>query len=313
MKYRRFGKAGWQISPLSLGTVELGLDYGIFAPGEPRRPTEKEAVRLLLSAFEEGINLVDTASRYGASEALIGAALREWQDHVYVATKVAGLDTCTATTVQAVKKAAIGTIEESLRRLGRDRVDLVQIHSATASDLREGVVLEALLDAKRQGKVEHVGVSVYETDAAMEALRHSGIAALQVAYNLLDTRMATEVFPEAAARDVAILVRSALLKGVLTERHRVLPASLLGLRQAAERAQAWADALGDSLPEAAIRFCLCNDHVASVLVGARNVDELRFALTAATKPPIGKKALVAARALTVGDEALVDPRTWEID
>ena len=313
MTYRRFGKTGWQVSPLSLGTVALGMDYGIAAAGERRQPSENEAVRLLLTAFEHGINLVDTAPGYGASEALIGAAIREWQEHVYVATKVVRPDACTPTTTQAVKKATISLVEDSLQRLGRDRADLVQIHNATVSDLREGVLLEALLDAKRQGKVEHVGVSVYETDAALEALHHPGIAALQVAYNLLDTRMAAEVFPRAKACDVAVLVRSALLKGVLTDRYRVLPPRLFRLRQAAEKARAWSDALGEPLPQAAIRFCLSNDQVASTLVGVRSMDELRSALVAAGKPPMDSAQLPAPRTLRVDDQALLDPRTWEID
>ena len=88
MGYRRFGKTGWKVSRLSLGAVELGLDYGIYLPGESKKPTNSEAIRLLIKAFEYGINFVDTAPAYGASESIIGEALKQWSGRVYVATKV---------------------------------------------------------------------------------------------------------------------------------------------------------------------------------------------------------------------------------
>ncbi len=110
-----------------------------------------------------------------------------------------------------------------------------------------------------------------------------------------------------------ILARSALLKGVLTERYRLLPAHFVKLKQAAEKAQTWADFLGDTLPNAAIRFCLSSEQVASVLVGVRSRDELRSNLDAVNKPPIDGMQLRSARELAVDDEALVDPRTWGIN
>ncbi len=310
MRYRRFGKSGWQVSQLSLGTVELGVKYGIYKSGEFTRPSKKEAIQLLLHAFEQGVNLIDTAPAYGTSETLIGAALKEWQGEVYIATKVGKVGDNGTPPSQDVKKSIFKSIAGSLKHLKRDYLDLVQIHNPTTSDLRNGEILDALLEAQHQGMVQHIGVSVYETDTALEALRHPEFVSLQVAYNLLDHRMFAKVFPKAEECDVAILTRSALLKGVLTERYRLLPAHFVKLKQAAEKAQTWADLLGDTLPNAAIRFCLSSEQVASVLVGVRSRDELRSNLDAVNKPLIDGMQLQSAGELAVDDEALVDPRTW---
>jgi aryl-alcohol dehydrogenase-like predicted oxidoreductase len=86
--FRRLGRTGLQVSALALGTVELGLEYGIAMPGELGRPSEAEASRLVHAAIDNGINLVDTARSYGESEAVLGRILRGRRDQVVLATKV---------------------------------------------------------------------------------------------------------------------------------------------------------------------------------------------------------------------------------
>lgn len=300
MRYRVFGKTGWRVSAVSLGTVELGGDYGIYAPAESRRPSEDEAVGLLLRAFEGGVNLVDTAPAYGRSEELIGKALREWRQPVRVATKVGA---------GAARREVVESLERSLRRLGVGCLDLVQVHNAAAAEIMDGAVFEALEQARRQGKLLFVGASVYGTGAARAALRRPGIDALQVAYNLLDQRM-DAVIAEASARGVAVLIRSAFLKGVLTDRHRHLPARFAALRRAAEKAGKWAEGMGETLPRAALRFCLARGDGASVLAGTRTEGELDDLLATVELPPLTCEALAAAEGLAVNDDALVDPRRW---
>ncbi|HIL69018.1 MAG TPA: aldo/keto reductase, partial [Verrucomicrobia bacterium] len=88
MNYRRLGRANLQVSEVSLGTVELEMDYGIPVQGEQRRPSESEAVKLLNAAVDRGINFIDTARVYGESEAIVGRALKSRRNEIILATKV---------------------------------------------------------------------------------------------------------------------------------------------------------------------------------------------------------------------------------
>ncbi len=88
MPMRTLGRTGLQVSAFALGTVELGLDYGISAPGHGGRPPQEDAIRLVHSAIDAGINLIDTARAYGASEEILGQALKDRRHKVVLATKV---------------------------------------------------------------------------------------------------------------------------------------------------------------------------------------------------------------------------------
>ena len=123
MKYCKFGKTGWRVSQISLGTVELGIDYGIRHRDRPNQPSKQEALKLLLTAFEQGINFLDTAPAYGTSEAIIGSALKKWSERIYVATKINRPDH--QQTVSAVKKQILTSVHDSLKSLGRDCLDLL--------------------------------------------------------------------------------------------------------------------------------------------------------------------------------------------
>lgn len=310
MKYRKLGQTDWQVSLISLGTVELGVDYGIRHPGLPNRPSEQEAIKLVLAALEQGINLLDTAPAYGQSEAIIGSALEQWSGQVYVTTKINR--PVHKQTVSDVKEHIFTSIHNSLRSLRRDCLDMVQIHNAIADDFRDAILFEALLSAQKAGKIRFIGASVYDAEAALEAVQHSEIASLQVAYNLLDQRMAKVVFPAAAENQVGLLVRSALLKGVLTDRYHALPEDLQPLGAAAQRAEHWANSMQLPLAPAAIRFCLSNQFVSSVLVGVSSIEELNTAISVSSLPPMKPADLSATKDLALTDEHLIDPRTWKI-
>ena len=315
MKYRSLGRTGLTVSAVSLGTVSLGVEYGIDAPGEFGRPDEVSALRLLHEAVDCGITLVDTAPAYGESERLIGLATGG-DSRVIVATKVtppagyvaSGFSRTLAETVRASIDASL---DASRRALGRDALDVVQIHNATREIIEAAEVTDALLDAKRRGVVRCLGASVYGEEAALAVVRSGQFDVLQVAFNALDQRMAARVLPAAAAAGVGVVVRSAHLKGALTPKAQWLPEPLAPLREAAERAR---DLLSggrwDALPEAAMRYCLSAPHVSSVLSGARTSAELRSAIQAEAAGPFADSVLAQATRLALTEERLLNPYHW---
>jgi aryl-alcohol dehydrogenase-like predicted oxidoreductase len=309
LRYRALGLTGLTVSALSLGTVSLGVDYGIEAPGDFGRPDEAEAIRLLQAAVDRGITLIDTAPAYGESERLIGLALAG-DSRVVIATKVTVPSDPVAS---GFSRTVFASIETSLKALKRDVLDIVQIHNATREMIADGAVTDALLDAQRRGLVLAIGASAYREDAALAVIGAGAFTVLQVAFSALDQRMARAVLPAAEAAGVGVIVRSALLKGALTPKAQWLPDSLAPLREAAVLARdTLAGGAWDRLPEAAMRFCLSAPRVASVLTGARTMAELDAACAAEAAGPLDPSALAAAARLALTDERWLDPSTWSI-
>lgn len=307
LKVRELGRTGLKVSAISLGTVSLGIDYGINAPGQFGRPDELSAIRLLRQAAERGITLIDTAPAYGTSERLVGCALGG-NTRAIIATKINppqdGSD---------VRPGIDASLAASRLALGRDHLDIVQIHNATAEMIAKGEVAEALVQAKRRGEVRFVGASVYGEAAAMAAVECGLFDVLQIAFSVLDQRMARSVLPAADAAGVGVLVRSALLKGALTPKAPWLPPALDRLRTAAEDARdLLAGGSWDELPKGAMRFCLSFPSVASVLTGARTLAELDVAIQAEAEGPLADDVLDQSARIGLDDEQLLNPSCWPI-
>ncbi len=121
MHRKRLGKTNLQVSALSLGTVEIGLDYGISEQGEARHPSEADAHKLLHFALDRGINLIDTARAYGEAEAIIGRALKTRRREYILASKVMPRP--------GAPSLVRAQLEEGLAALQTDHVDIMMIHS----------------------------------------------------------------------------------------------------------------------------------------------------------------------------------------
>lgn len=305
---RLLGRTGIRVSCIALGTVELGLDYGISGAGDHRRPDESAAAGLLHRALDLGINFIDTARAYGDAESIIGRALRQRRDQFVLASKVA---TPAGLSGREVRAHVAREIEASLVALATDRIDVMYSHSATVEEIGRGDVFAALDDARRSGKIRAVGASTYGPHAPAAAVAHGGFDCIQVAYNILDRTLEPEVFPAALAAGVGVIVRSVLLKGVLTHRHPHLPDALAELRDAAARAQDIAAGSGiGALPELAYRFVLAQPAVSCALVGTSHTHELDAAVAFGQRPPLPERALSQLRQVELRNLDLLNPGTW---
>ena len=305
MNVRPLGRTGLTVSALSLGTVALGVDYGIAAPGEFGRPDEDEAIRLVRQALDRGITLIDTAPAYGESERIVGRAAGG-DPRAIIATKV-------NPSIRNPQSAIRNSLESSLRALGREVLDIVQIHNATRAMIEDGAITDALLDAQRRGLIRVIGASVYGEGAARAVIASGAYGVLQVALNALDQRMLQEVIPSAAAAGIGVIVRSAFLKGALTPKAQWLPEPLAALRDAAARARdLLAGGAWDRLPDAAMRYCLSVPGVGSVLTGARTIPELDAALAAEAAGAFDPSTLATAATLALTDDRLLNPSHWPV-
>jgi aryl-alcohol dehydrogenase-like predicted oxidoreductase len=312
IRHRRLGRTELKISEIGLGAVEIGLDYGISAPGAFNRPPEAEAILLLQQAIDVGINLIDTARGYGKSEELIGRALAHRRDEYYLATKCKCLDSQGQLLQgKALHNAIREQLHRSLKMLKTDCVDFFLIHWATPEMIKKGEAAECMQLAVDQGKARYLGVSGYLEEAHMLALDDERFDVIEVPYNLLDRHMAEHVFPKALARDVGIIVRSALLKGALTDQAAYLPERLKPLAEATEqlrRKLVREDIV--SLPQAALRFVLSHPAVASVLVGMRTTEELMESVIVSDGRGISEEDLAWVEKVQIEDVRLLDPSAW---
>ena len=210
MKYRTLGKTGYEISEVSLGTWQLGGKWG-----EPY--SEKTADMILNEAYDSGINFFDTADVYngGLSEESIGRFLKMKKDKVYVATKC-GRKLSPHTAEGYNKENITGFVEESLKRLSVDALDLIQLHCPPSDVYYTLEAFDTLDGLKKQGKIKHYGVSVEKTEEALKAVEFEGVASVQIIFNMFRQRPAELFFSQAKAKNVGILARVPLASGLLS-------------------------------------------------------------------------------------------------
>lgn len=211
MTKRSLGKTGVEISEVGLGCWQLGgTDWG--------EVSEDLAMEILHAATEAGVTFFDTADVYGSgrSEELIGKYLQTRGDSEtpFVATKLGrGGDLYPDKYTEAVVRAAT---EASLRRLGRETIDLTQLHCVPEEILRQGEIFEWLRTLQKEGKIRHFGASVETMAEGHLCLAQPGLASLQIIFNIFRQRSIEELFPAVRAAGVGIIVRLPLASGLLS-------------------------------------------------------------------------------------------------
>lgn len=214
MNYRQLGKTDLNVSELSFGTWAIGGSWG--------KTNDGESLRALDFAMNQGVNFFDTADVYGDghSEELLAKATKGKHDKIHIATKFGRADDFTDPknyTMESVAKYC----EDSLRRLGREQIDLYQIHCPATEILKDGSVFEVLDRLKEQGKIRYYGVSVETVEEGLICLQNPNVSSLQVIFNLFRQKPLEELFPKAKQQGVGILARVPLASGLLTGKFRM--------------------------------------------------------------------------------------------
>lgn len=320
MEYRLFGRTGVRIAPIALGTANFGRLTG-----------EEEAARILSSALDGGINLIDTADSYqeGESERIIGRFLARTgqREQVFLATKLFYPTGSGPNDRGNSRRYLIQACEASLRRLQVEHIDLYQLHRPDPQTPIEET-LRALTDLVRQGKVRYVGCSTFPAWQVMEALMASELRGLvrfvceQPPYNLLDRRIENELLPLAQAHHLAVIPWAPLAMGVLAGRYDDAAAFPADSRAAlvggiyAERVTAGGIKVGQafsaiarqaglSAAQLAVLWAKEQPGITAPIVGPRTAAQLEHLL------PVLERALPAD--LVAACDALVPPGSAVVD
>ena len=316
MDYRPLGSTGINVSEIGFGCGNVG---GLMIRGE-----HGEQVRAVARAMELGINYFDTASSYGdgVSETNLGRVLKELSAEVYVGTKFR----VTAHEPGRIRGNVIAAVEESLTRMQREQVDLIQMHNHVASvaeggsvspEETLGEVVDALGELRDQGKVRFWGMTAVGETAALHRVIDGGtLNTIQSVYNLVNPSAGTSVLPgfdmsdygnqieRAAANGMGVLVIRVLAAGALSgeaARHPVAVPTVAPIGSGRDYDQDRARGEGfrflleegytDSLVEAALRFALGNSGVSSVLVGYSSLEHLEQSVEYAARGPLAPEAI----------------------
>jgi aryl-alcohol dehydrogenase-like predicted oxidoreductase len=216
MRTRQFGKTEMQITPLGLGTWAIGGGNYQFGWGSQ---DDKESIAVIHRALELGINWIDTAAVYGLghSEEIVGQALKEYSgERPYVFTKCERVWNEKGKISGSLKADSIKReVENSLRRLQVDVIDLYQMHWPDPDpDVEEGWSTMAQL--KKEGKVRYIGVSNFNVEQLQRAERIAHVDTLQPPYSLIHPDVEKDVLPYCEQQDIGVIVYSPMMSGLLT-------------------------------------------------------------------------------------------------
>lgn len=295
MEHRFLARTGVRVTPLALGTM-------MFGPAG--NPDHEDSIRIIHAALDAGINFVDTADIYskGESEIIVGKALAGRRDDIVLASKAYRPMGDDVNSQGGSRRWLIKAVEDSLRRLKTDWLDLFQLHRWDHhTDLEES--LGALSDLVTAGKIRYAGTSTFPTQRLVEAQwlsRTRGFTRLvseQPPYSILTRGIENDVLPAALEYDVSVLPWSPLGGGWLSGVGRKIADSRRGERfpelfdlslpenrrkiEAVEALQALADEAGISLIHLAIAFVIRHPAVTSAIIGPRTIEHLESQVGAA--------------------------------
>jgi aryl-alcohol dehydrogenase-like predicted oxidoreductase len=213
MHYRALGRTGWKVSEISFGAWAIGGSWG--------QVSDKDSMAALHQAIDCGVNFIDTADVYGngRSERLIARLRKERKEEIIVATK-AGRRLPRQTVEGYSRQNLVAWVEDSLRNLATERLDLLQLHGPPSELYSLPEVFGVLDDLVKEGKIRYYGVSVEKIDEAMKAIEFPNVQTVQIIFNAFRQRPAEVFFARAMQKKTGILARVPLASGLLTGKLR---------------------------------------------------------------------------------------------
>ena len=209
MKYRLLGAKGFTVSEIGLGCWQLGADWG-------QDLSKETAFDILNEAVKNGVTFFDTADVYGngKSESLIGEFLKTCNTPIRVASKFGRAGD--AYPDKYSKDVLRKSVENALNRLGVNTLDLLQLHCIPTHYLKDGAIFNWLRALQQEGLIKHFGASVETVEEGLICMHQEGLLSLQVIFNVFRQKLVTELFPQAEAKGVGIIVRLPLASGLLS-------------------------------------------------------------------------------------------------
>lgn len=314
MNYRALGRTGWNVSEISFGAWAIGGAWG--------EVSDEESLAALNQAIDSGINFLDTADVYGngRSHRLIARLKKSRKEEIIVATKV-GRRLPSQTVAGYTRANLTSWVEDNLRDLNMETLDLVQLHCPPTDAYYEPEIFAVLDDLVKAGKIRFYGVSVERVEEALKAMEYPNLQTVQIIFNCFRQRPAELFFAQAKQKQVGILARVPLASGLLTGKfkadthfaeddHRNF--NRQGQRfdrgetfsgvdyqvalEAVEEIRALAPA-GISMSQFALRWILMFDAVTCAIPGGKRPSQVADNALASALPPLTPEVMAAVRSI----------------
>lgn len=289
MHFRKLGRTDIDVSEIGFGAWAIGGSWGA--------QDENDSIAALNRALDLGVNFIDTAAGYGdgKSERIIGQVLKNRSEKVWVATKTPPLPGHWPPSPYDVaeerypEKYLRENVEERLRNLGTDCLDILQLHTWTRAWNKNPAPLDVLKKLQAEGKIRYIGISTPEHDqnSLIDLMRQGYLDVVQVIYNIFEQEPAAELLPAALEHNVGVLVRVVFDEGILTGKYTAetqFPEDdfrrnyFAGdrIERAVKRVQKIEADIANialTMPQVALKFALAHPAVSTIIAGIRNVQQ----------------------------------------
>ncbi len=298
-------KKGYSISELTLGTVQLGLSYGINNAGG--MPSYEEASDILNTAIDGGIVSFDTAKAYGKSEEVLGRFFTENTYPKTLITKVVFEDT----DASEVKNKLFNDVKDSLKKLGLSKLPLVMLHHEYDLDIYGKVLTDALKDLKGEGLVESVGISFSDKSKLIEYTDPTLFDCIQISANMFDNaEIRNGKIKELSQMGVSVFIRSVYLQGLFFMDTNKLPEVLQCAKPTLDKLHILAKENNMSMAEMALTYMRGVDGVTSLVLGCDNSKQLKESMSLFNLPLLSD--CVQSKIMEISEEVpSIVIRPWE--
>ncbi len=314
MKKRILGKTNIEVAEISLGTWQVGGAWG-------QEFSHENADKILHTAIDAGINFIDTADVYGDghSERAVGRVVKEYSHKIYVATKC-GRKLNPHTDASYTIKALRNFVEDSLRNMDLETIDLIQLHCMPNDTYYRPEIFELFDRLKEEGKIQHLGVSVEKVEQAIKAMEYDNVATVQIIFNMFRQRPAELFFDLAKKNNIGILARVPLASGLLSGKYTSSTVFEAGDHRQGNRNGEWFDRgetfagvdfergltavgalkayFGDrNLAQMALLWVLQFEEISCVIPGASKVEHLLSNIAADELPRLSEEDMAFVKSI----------------
>lgn len=316
MRVRTLGKTGIRVSEVGFGAWAVGgpASLGKFQIGWGEQQDDAVSIRAIEAAFDSGVNFFDTADAYGVghSEELLGRIFSGRRAQVVIASKGGNLTDKDGNWQKDFSGEFLtARVEDSLRRLKTDYIDLYQLHTPRSEEqMRQALSNAETLDRLvQQGKLRSYGISIGPVEDGLRQIEAGYGSTIQVVYNILNREPEEKLFPAARRANIGIIPRVPLAYGFLTGKysadskfgekdhrsHTVPPETQRDWVERAGRLQSIADELGIPMAQLALQYILDSEEVSVVIPGAKNEQQATQNAAAGTAEPLSEEIVARIR------------------
>jgi aryl-alcohol dehydrogenase-like predicted oxidoreductase len=288
MKYTSI--KGLQISKLSLGTAQLGFDYGI--ANTRGKPTLEQSFKILETAVNAGINCFDTAFLYGDSEEIIGSFISRRMAGVtpIIITKLKAFEFSDGINLIEIHNQVNKDVEESMRRLQINKIPICLLHNASNMTDNDGKILQSLMELRDKGLIEKIGVSVYSPEEVEQAINIKEFDAIQIPINLFDHRLIDAgLLKSLEQHDFIVFARSVYLQGLFFLNPANLPHNLKLAKEPLEILKKISEEHEIGIDELALAFVRDLPGISSLVIGAETSTQVLKNCSLIDCPEISKE------------------------